>query len=402
MRLSVYRLTLPALSLILTACGGGGGGGNFGAEPPATAAVVATRAPDFSSGAVSLVDFEAPFEAQNNLPPNGSSDILVRSGGDHYFVIERFNANRVQRFAVSDPSTPVYQNGGYSTQDADDTTQSNPADLVILSPTKAYLLRYGSDVLWIVNPSATTEAAFKIGEIDLSHYDTADNVPEMTAGLIQDGLLYVLLQRLENFSAVKSGYVAVIDTINDEEIDTDSVSGNLPGIELPVRNPSGIAANPGNDDLIVLAAGGGEFVPPDFDFVSAFDGGIVRIDTGAFSSELLVDDGSPGAAPFGQLTELAVVAADRAYFYGTEDFASETLFRFDPTSSAAPVAVSVAQDVRLSALSADAQGRLWLGRAELETPGLTVLGFADGTETVIEDRIDTVLTPINIDFVSAP
>ena len=400
MKSSVHLLSLTSLALIVTACGGGGNGGNSDEEPLATAAVVASRAPDFSSGAVSLVNFEAPFAAQNNLSPNASSDILVRSGGNHYFVIERFDANRVKRFSVSNPSTPVYT---YSTQDVGDTTQSNPADLVILSPTKAYLLRYGSDVMWIVNPSATIEAAFKIGEIDLSHYDTADNVPEMTAGLIQDGLLYVVLQRLENFSAVKSGYVAVIDTINDQEIDTDNITTNLPGIELPVRNPLNVVANPGNDDLVVLSTGGGEFVPPTFDFVPAYDGGIVRINTGSFTTQLLVDDGSTAVAPFGQLTDLAVVASDRAYFIGSEGFfGSQDLYRFNPTSNAAPVAVAVAQNIMMSTMSADSRGRLWLGRTETATPGLTVLNATVTPETVVAPLIDTVLTPINIDFVSAP
>ena len=186
-------------------------------------AVVAARAPDFSSGAVSLVNGDS-FAAQNNLAAT-ASDIVVRAAGAQFFLIERFGLTTVKRFDLDTPNTPTLT---ASTQDAGDMDDSNPADLILLSPTKGYLLRYGSGTVWIVNPSATTEAGFKTGEIDLSHYD-ADGVPEMIAGVIDQGLLYVAMQRLESFASVKNGYVAVIDTGSDEEIVTGDDPA-LPGI----------------------------------------------------------------------------------------------------------------------------------------------------------------------------
>lgn len=384
------------LPLALTACGGSGS--SFGPDPAplATAAVVATRAPDFGSGAISLVEAQTPFTARNNLPPSETSDILVRSGGDHYFVIQRFGTDRILRFADDDPNTPVYS---YSTQDPDDTESSNPADLLILSPTKAYLLRYGSDALWIVNPSAASEAEFKIGEIDLSAYDP-DGIPEMTAGVIKQGILYVLMQRLENFFPTRNGYVAIIDTATDQQIDTGVANpDDLPGIELPLRNPGQVLSNPGNDDLVILSGGGVD--PVTFD--PLFNGGILRFHTVSYDTDLLVDDGEADSPPFGQFTDLAITATDRAYFVGSQGFfGTQTLFRFDPTGNAAPVPVGVAQDIGIGTLAADSQRRLWLGRTETATPGLTVLDASGQTETVIEDLIDTVLTPINIDFLSSP
>lgn len=393
MKHSVHLLAL--MTLTLTACGGGGGGGGGGTfTPPPSAAVVAARAPDYSSGAISLVDAAAPFSAQNNLPPNNTADIFVRSGGDHYFVIQRFRSDKIQRFSVADPTTPEFT---YSTQDMGDTTDSNPSDLVILSPTKAYLLRYGSGKLWIVNPSATNESDFKIGEINLAAYDS-DGVPEMTAGLIKDGLLYVLMQRLDNFVANRDGFLAVIDTVTDTEIDTDDKPDNLKGLRLPTRNPSGLVANPGNDDLIILAVGS-----YDSSFNPVYDGGILRVDTVALTVQKLVDDGTAASAPYGQFTDLAVTDLHRAYFIGSEGFfGNQNLYRFDPTSTAAPTQVAVAQGIRLSTLAYDGNGHLWLGRSEDAAPGLTVLDVDVASETVVHALIDTVQTPINIDFVSAP
>ncbi len=51
----------------------------------------------------------------------------------------------------------------------------DPYALVSLSETKAYLLRYGSDKVWVVNPQAENSEDFKIGELDLSGYIPEDN-----------------------------------------------------------------------------------------------------------------------------------------------------------------------------------------------------------------------------------
>lgn len=396
MILKPYLLALPAL--LLAACGSNNGG-----DDPAfaDAAVVATRAPDYTSGAVSLVQTETPFAAQNNLTPSDSSDISVRSGGDHYFVIEKFGTNRISRYEAGS-TTATY---AYSTQSAEETTgelESNPYDIVIASDTKAYLLRYGSSKIWIVNPSAATEAAFKIGEIDLAAYDS-DGVPEITDGVIKDGKLFVLMQRLESYAATKAGYVAVINTSTDQEITTAARENGLKGIELPVRNPSKLVAIPGDDEILVVAPGDYGSFPT---YVPAYDGGIAEIDSDDYGVRLLVDDGNSTTHPYGQIVDVAAVDDDRAYFIGNTGFGptGQTLYRFDPDErpAFAPVAVTGYTGVSLGTIAVDPSGQLWVSRTEETAPGLSVLGFAGGSETVVKDLIDTVLTPINIDFVTVP
>lgn len=384
-------LVLPAT--LLSACSDN--------DPPASAvdpsqvsAVVSTRSSDYGSGAVSLVNAAPPFATQNGLNAT-ISDIGVRADGDQYFLIEKFGTNRITRFALEAPQTPL--SGPFSTQDGDEGGQSNPYDVVVASPTKAYVLRYGSPTLWIVNPSATDEESYKIGEIDLSHYDS-DGIPEMSAGLIHNGLLYIALQRLEAFAAVKPGYLAIIDTVTDEEIDTGT--GTLPGIELPLRNPGQIVAEPAGNDLLVVGSGGfdGSFTP-------LYEGGIARLNPGTYSTTLLVDDGVSGNAPYGQIGTLALVSDTLGYFLGSDNEAppyAETLFRFNPASTEAPQAVSGFVDLPLSDLAVDPLGRLWIGRSDDTAPGLTVLAPAGGTETVVVSLIDTVLLPQNIDFLIQP
>jgi len=391
--MNLQRLLLPTLmALTLTACSDGGGGDDNAPPVGKDAAVVATRAPDFSSGAISLVDATAPFAARNNLAPT-ISDILVRSGGDHYFVIERFQADRIKRYSAANPDTPVYT---YSTQDAGDSASSNPADLVIASPTKAYLLRYGSGKLWIVNPSAATEAGFKLGEIDLSAYD-ADGVPEMSAGLIHNGRLYVAMQRLESFASVKNGYVAVIDIATDQEVTTGAGTATLKGIELPVRDPIALGTDPADGSILLLADGGF-----DGNFTEVYEGGIVRINPADHRTTLLLDDGDDANHPYGQFADLAMVTAGRGYFVGsTGFFGAQTLYRYDPAGGA-PVAVTGFSDRQLGAIAVAPSGQLWVSLTADDAPGLAVLDFAGGIETVASVRVDTVLTPLNIDFVTLP
>ncbi len=390
--LKACLLLLPAV--LLAACDGGS---NNDAPNFTDSAVIATRATDYSSGAVSLIATTAPFTAQNSLAPSDSSDIFVRSGGDHYFVVKRFGTDQVLRYAASNPTTPVYT---YSTQDATDgATRSNPSDLLIVSDTKAYLLRYGSGKLWIVNPSATSEATFKTGEIDLSAYDV-DGVPEMTAGIVRNGRLYVAMQRLERFAAVKTGYVAVIDIATNAEIDTAPTTDGLKGIQLPVRDPVSLVGIPGSNNILVLADGG-----YDGSFNQLYEGGIVRIDAAANSATLAFDDdGVGGTHPFGYFADIATVTADRAYFIGSTGFgAAQTLYRFNPnTSASAPVAVSGFEGVSLGSLAVDPSGKLWLTRTGSAAPGITILDFVSGAETVAAPLIDTVLTPMNIDFITVP
>ena len=76
---------------------------------------------------------------------------------------------------------------------------SNPYEMLFVSDSKAYILRYGSSDIWIVDPSvsAADEEAFKTGEISLKAYDS-DQVPNMVSGLIHDGKLFVVMQAMNS------------------------------------------------------------------------------------------------------------------------------------------------------------------------------------------------------------
>lgn len=388
MKLKLCLLILPAL--VLSACNND----DNSASSFNSVAIVATRAPDYSSGALSAVGTSAPFTAQNNINPT-TSDLAVKADGDHFFMIRRFGANQISRYNAATPTVATYT---YSTNDSGESN-SNPYDIIVASPTKAYLIRYGSSTVWIVNPSATSEANFKIGSIDLSQYD-ADGIPEMSAGLIKNGKLYVAMQRLVNAAATQDGYVAVIDIATDTEIATGGAhdGSSLKGIQLPVRDPVRLVSVPNSDAIIAVADGG-----YDGSFNQQYNGGIVSIIPTGYTTTLLINDGDDTTHLYGSLTDVALATNDRGYFIGSAGFfGPQTLYRFNPGSAAAPVPVAAYQGLSLGSIAVDPNGQLWVGLTGDAAPGLSVLGFSGGAETVVKALINTELTPMNIDFVTAP
>jgi hypothetical protein len=401
-RAALKPLTLPVVALALgaVACGGGGGGGSSsaGAASGTEYAVAVTAAPDFASGATSVINTDPPRLARNDLLPT-ISDLAVACHGDAFYRIERFNANNVTKFSVDAPGQVIYQ---YSTQDPGDTVSSNPVTLVFVDDHKAYLLRYGANKAWIVDPSAPSEAGFKLGELDLSAYADADGVPEMQAGVIVGGRLYMVMQRFESFTTLKTAYVAVFDVATDQEIDTGKgVADGLKGIPLQVKNPLSIHYLADSGLIYVQAVGRNAFGAGP----AEYSGGVESLDPVSLETQLVLDDGDASDHPFGQVLAMALVSATQGYFIGTEAFQDNTLYRFDPSSGAVsrdvngPLAIAGLFHQNLTSLALDRNARLWVGNGDPSAPGMVVLDT--GNDSVEDSLIGTDLNPIQTCFASS-
>ena len=406
----VKRMVCVVLVVVFTAalsaCSGGGGGGDDGGgtggadtaddSTPATTqfAVTVTAAPDFASGATSVINVEAPRAAQNNLRPT-ISDLAVDCDGRNFYRIERFQGDNVTKFDVTAPAQVIYQ---FSTQDPADTAPSNPYQMVFVNSNKAYLLRLGSTKAWIVNPAALTEAAFKIGELDLSAYADADGLPEMAAGVVVNGRLFIVMQRFEFFQTLQTAYVAVFDTASDQEIDTGKGTSNLKGIPLLVKNPLTMEYLEDNDRIYVQATGKNPFGSNPAEYT----GGIEAINPLDFSTQLLVDDGDENDHPFGQILNMALVTPTQGYFIGSTAFQTNSLYRFNPSSGEVlsdangPVAIAGLFDANLTSLAVDRNAKLWVGNGDLSAPGMLVIDTAD--DSIEEALIGTDLNPLETCF----
>ncbi len=356
-------------------------------------AVMSTVAADYSSGAHSVASVGpvgGPRLVSNNLMPSGS-DMTVAAHGQYFYRMERSMADNITKFDVNAAATPLWQ---YSTE-----ANSNPQDLIFLSEQKAYLLRYGTDKAWIVNPSATTEAEFKTGELDLSAYAAADadGNPEMHSGVIVDGKLYITLQRID-FSGgwgnyvYNTAYVAVFDTSTGQEVNTGMGSGGLLGIELPVVNPGSIQYLADNDTIYVQGVG---------QYDSAYTGGIASLNPTTFATAMVLDDGTDLDHPYGNISGMAIIAADKGYFVGYAGWGDNTLYTFDP-SAGSPTGTAVAELTNKniagmeSGVYTDENGMLWICNQTDHR-----VDILDPTTDTIDESVDTVLNPTKVAFATA-
>jgi len=354
-------------------------------------AVVSTVEPSFSGGAHSIIELSGERRAQNDLKPTASSDLFIIGRGQYFYRIEKFNADNVSKFSIASPGgDPEWQ---YSTMDANDTaegiTSSNPYSMVFVNDSKAYILRYGSKRAWIVNPSATTEAQFKIGELDLSAYADSDGIPEMSYGVVVNNKLYILMQRLEFWQATAAPYIAVFNTNTDTEIDTDPVNPGLKGIELDVRNPSSKIAY---SDGYLYAVGA-----PDSLFASGIPAGqgagLQRIDTNTYQAEPILYSGH-------NVTSIAVSSEQKVYlveYIGWNNVALKELNASTGVVLAGNVAgIGDTSDRNISDIAISTDGKLWAADSSLTDAGIYVI---DTDANTLEDGpISTDLNPINISF----
>ncbi len=411
MKIELVKHKNPALITLLmglTVSGcqltrGGGGDGDVVEPAGPQMAVVATAAADYSAGAHAVISAEAPYTARTQLAPT-ISDITVTCDGEYFYRIERFKGENVSRFHIAQPDTPIYQ---YSTKDASgvETASSNPHGLVFISDTKAYLLRYGSPKLWIVNPAAKTEAEFKLGEIDLSAY-SVDGSPNMTAGVTVDGKAYVIVQRLDKTYAPEDAYVVVLDTATDTEIDTKKGKNGLKGILLPVKNPADIEYS--KADGLIYVQGIGRYGNSRSGRPPEYTGGIVSIDPAAgFDTKLVLDDGDADTHPVGLITGMEITSATKGYIIGYKGFTDNAVYSFNPATGALdvdaagkPKVVGSISGVSIGGMAANTAGQLWVSIADATDPGVKILDATTGS--VVKERVSTVLNPQTITFCDSP
>ena len=350
-------------------------------------AVVATVAADWSSGAHSAISVDptgGPRTAQNKLLPT-ISDITVSAYGKYFYRMERTGANNVAKFDINEPEIVIWQ---FSTEG--DDTNSNPYGLVFVSSDKAYLLRYGSTKAWIVNPSATTEAGFKTGELDLGSYADADGVPEMTGGVIVGNKLFIILQRLENWAATVTPYIAVFDTTTDTEIDTGIFNPDgVFGIPLDIRDPLAIQYLAENDTIYVQ--GVGSYFPVEY------TGGIVSIDPDTYATVMVLDDGTAADHPYGQISGMAIVSAAKGYFVGYDGWGDNTLYAFDPTTGVVGSPVTGLESKSIAGMESgvylDKNDLLWV--CNQTDHRVDILNITDDS---IDESVDTELNPLKVVF----
>lgn len=382
-KLVQFKICLGAavISATLSACGGSSGSHPVSAVAGSNTAVVMTKAADFSGADIQLVTFDAGYTASTGSAPKDQSDYGIARFGENFYHIGRYGIDTVTKYNFNAPATPVYE---YSTLKSPEDPTGNPSAMVFVSEQKAYITQYGNNKVLIVNPSAQTEAEFITGELDLSGYADSDTsgASEANSAVIVDGKLFVVMQRLVNFSPAEpnvDAYIAVFNINTDQEIDTDPSD--------PPENRKGIKLNTRNPGKFVYRSEIGLFLPSTGDAFYSFrgrepgyTGGISKIDTDDYSVELILDDGDADNHPYGFIYNLEVVDASNGYFVGYQSYQNYNLYHFNPATGVAN-AVSAYTSIDITVLNSDALGNLWIGISDSAQPRIELI---DGAKALVE------------------
>ncbi|HWP67598.1 MAG TPA: hypothetical protein VNO26_16995, partial [Candidatus Limnocylindria bacterium] len=299
-------------------------------------------------------------------------DALVRTHGDTVFVVNRFLGDNVQVLNAR-LATRLQCSTGVG---------SNPHDIAVVAPDKAYVTRYDRDALWVIDPQAGGCGAFRRGTIELGALADADGLPEMSQMALVGERLFVSLQRLDRargFVPAGPSLLAVVDTATDAVVAV---------VELAGRNAfadsAGLQQEPGTGKLLVPQAGS---------LFRTGDGGIERVDPEALVSEgFVVTEDTLG----GSVTDFVVASPARGYAIVLDQSLRNLLVAFDPRDGTFLGRVfASAQFLSDVALAPD--GTLWLADRALPRPGIRIFDAASGAPRSRE-TIDVGLPPFSMGF----
>ena len=346
----------------------------FGAEslwndPARAGDQVVAIATDFSTGFLSVMEAEPPWTAQSNVEPT-HSDARVRTWGRRVYAVNRFGADNVQWI---DPD------GGWQTVCQFSVGPgSNPQDLIVVSSEKAYVPRYDSEWLYVVDPTACAVT----DSISLAGFADADGLPEMERGIKAAGLVFVNVQRLDRdnfYLPVAPSYLAVIDPETDELLDADPSAQGIQGIELLGLNPfMEIQRSPVDGDLLVGTVG----------TFGVLDGGIERVDPVTLASGgWMTSESDLG----GELLAFTVVGPHEGYAVVSDASFNTCLVLFDPATGDLIDTMDCTSGFNFSQDVVAHDGRLFVGDRTPANPGIRV--YELGTQDPVAGPISVGLPP---------
>jgi hypothetical protein len=341
-------------------------------------AIVSNASCDFGTGGVAELSV-TDFSVVERRVGATDADAVVRVLGERVFMVNRFDGSSVQEIDPHDALRTLWR--------CSVGAGSNPHDVVLVSPTKAYVTRYDAESLAIVDPSVGPSCdGFVTGSIDLSGYADADGLPEMDQMVLAGDKLFVSIQRLNRDDFFRPGSNGALVAI---DVATDAVRGV---VELAISNPFTETKGLVYDERAARIYVGG----PGTLFSDLGDGGIEVVDAAALESlGMLLDGGDLG----GDLLDFAVVGSRRAYaIVADETFVAHVVELDLEAGIVGEPILSSSQNV--SDLEATPDGKLWIVDRDCFDPGVRVFSIASRAELTLAP-IYPGLTPFTIDFIAA-
>ncbi len=364
-----HRTALAAPSLLLAAS-------LLAAAPAARAAqgrafVFAT---DFASGNLASVSFGPPPVATCNVAPT-CADAVLRYQQGLLYVVERFGCDNVR---VLDPNASFAVVQQFSVGNG-----ANPNDIAIVSPTKAFITRYETADLWIVNPQT---GAF-LGSVSLATFADADGIPEMNRLAVRNGRVFVTVQRIDRdlgFTPTDSSQVIVVDATTDALVDCDPQASGVQGILLPFQNPTTEIVTDPAGKLVIGCTGA----------YGINDGGIVRIDpVGLVVEAAEVTEATLG----GDIVDLAIASATRGFAIVGDASFNTACRPWDRALGTAGAPVYATAGFNLADAEVNDRSELWLADRTPANPGVRVFDVVT-LLPLTAGPVSTCLPPQDIEF----
>ena len=330
---------------------------------------------DFSTGSFSRYDGATGVASCDRAPAH--SDARVRTYGGQVFVVNRFGADNI---TVLDGGTSAFVRQ-FSVGNG-----ANPYDIAFASGTQAYVTRYESSALWVVNPSTGAQT----GTVSLAALADADGIPEMDRAIVVGPLLFVSLQRVDRtngFQPTDTSLVAVVDTRTNTLVDCDAARPGVQGIVLPRTNPvTPFVLDVARSRLYLGCVGS----------YGVADGGVVAIDPVTLTAAGVV---APESALGGDVLDLAWGGDDRAFAIVADGSFNTALVRWSRTTGAAVQTLYAPGGFSLADAELTPDGsEVWVCNSSFGSPG--VRRFAATTGAATGSVLACTLPPQGIAFPS--
>jgi hypothetical protein len=300
---------------------------------------------------------------------------------DMIFVVNRYLADNIQ---LVDPNSGFATVGQYSVGNG-----SNPHDIRLVDGGKAYVSRFESTNLLIIDPYSGDS----LGYVDFAPLADSDGIPEMDRMEMVDGKLFVTLNSLNHATWLPNGpgKVAVVDVATDTLVDCDPGADGVQPIVLQSSNPySELRYSPDRGELIVGCLG--EW--------SILDGGVEAIDPFTLTTNgVLISEQELG----GDISDVLIapngngyaVVMDKAVW--PDNYAR--VVAFDPASESVTDTLyqqTSGMGASLAGIEANTLGELYVCDRDLSAPGIRIYDTTTGS---LLEFIDVGLPPYDVVFI---
>ena len=355
----MYRISILAVSLLLLANSSSAQSDLF---------VITT---DFATGSTAFLAADAA-EAEVNLL-GIHSDAVGHYHDGRVYIVNRLGQDNILVLDAMDLRTPLTQ---FSVGNG-----TNPHDIEIVAPDKAYVSRYDAASLLIVNPQDGSE----LGEIDLSAFADADGLPEVSQIVRVGERLYLSCQRLDrngSWGPADVSYLIVVDLATDALVDMDPDAEGVQGIALSAGNPNSMAVV-GEQIAVGVVVSFGDRA-----------GGVEIVDTATNRSlGLAVGEEDLG----GDITSMVLVDQNRGYAVVADENFANSVRPFDLSSGTVGAPLENISGGYIASLAVDGDRLIVADRGSFADPASAGLKFYDATTgAFLRGPIDTGLPPANI------